>query len=131
MLIEENKSEIKRLINLIAEAAHEINKAYCQAIGDESQVPWDSAPEWQKKSARQGVMFHLTNPSATPESSHQKWLEEKARDGWKYGDVKCAEKKEHPCFLPYSELEQEQRAKDYIFKQAVNSISVILQEASE
>lgn len=103
-------------VNKVAEIAHEINRAYCAAIGDNSQVPWANAPEWQRESASQGVHFHLAHPGASPEASHESWLAEKERDGWKYGPVKDAEKREHPCFVPYCELPAEQRAKDYLFK---------------
>lgn len=102
-------------IEQIAKVAHEINRAYCQAIGDDSQYPWRDAPEWQRKSAIAGVKFHFDNPDATPSASHENWLAEKERDGWKYGPVKDAEKKEHPCFVPYDQLPAEQRAKDYLF----------------
>ena len=49
-------------------------------------------------------------------------MKQKEADGWKYGEVKDADKKEHPCMIPYEELPVEQRAKDYIFKQIVNSL---------
>ena len=101
--------------NQIAIIAHEVNRSYCQSHGDFSQPPWDDAPEWQKESAVNGVRFHRENPDSTPEQSHEKWLEEKADNGWKYGPVKDAEKKEHPCFVPYDSLPVTQRAKDYIF----------------
>jgi len=34
----------------IARMCHQINKSYCEAIGDYSQVDWENAPEWQKQS---------------------------------------------------------------------------------
>jgi hypothetical protein len=76
---------------------------------------WELAPEWQRESAIKGVQFILDNPDAPPSASHDSWLEEKRRDGWKYGPVKDAEKKEHPCFVPYEELPLDQRRKDFIF----------------
>lgn len=99
-----------------AKIAHEVNRAYCQAIGDNSQPSWEETPEWQKDSAVAGAGFHLTNPDATPEQSHEAWLATKVEDGWKYGDVKDPEAKTHPCFKPYNELPESQRAKDYLFK---------------
>lgn len=105
----------------IAAIAHEANRAYCQAIGDHSQLPWDEAPDWQKDSAINGVLFHVANPDATPENSHESWLREKTEQGWKYGPVKDPEKREHPCCVPYSELPVEQRAKDYIFRAVVRA----------
>lgn len=112
----------------IAKVAHELNKAYCESIGDNSQPSWEDAPEWQKSSAITGVKFHLENPEASPSASHDSWLKQKEEEGWKYGEVKDPEKKEHPCFVPYEELPVEQRSKDYIFRQIVHSLKPCLME---
>lgn len=109
----------------IARVAHEANRAYCQSIGDNSQVCWDEAPEWQRNSAINGVLFHIANPDATPENSHESWMREKAADGWKYGAVKDAEKKEHPCFTAYANLPVAQRAKDYLFRAVIHSLVAV------
>lgn len=106
----------------IAMMCHAINAAYCQAMGDDSQSTWDDAPDWQKKSAIAGVEMHLANPDATPEQSHEYWYKVKEAEGWKYGEVKDMEKKEHPCFLPYEELPDEQKAKDYLFRTTVHLV---------
>jgi hypothetical protein len=106
----------------IARVCHEVNRAYCQSIGDFSQPSWDEAPEWQRKSAVNGVQFHIDNPEALPSASHDKWLEEKRRDGWKYGAVKNPDTKEHPCFVLYEQLPVEQRAKDFIFTAIVREL---------
>lgn len=107
-------------LETIARAVHEINRAYCEALGDHSQPVWESAPDWQKQSARNGVAFHLANPSAGPDHSHNEWLKEKRETGWKYGPVKNPEIKEHPCFVPYEQLPTEQKAKDYLFRAVVH-----------
>ena len=100
----------------VAKLCHSVNKAYCESLGDLTQQVWDEAPEWQKQSAIRGVEFHFVNKNATPEDSHDSWMKQKASEGWKFGPVKNAEAKEHPCFLPYKELPVNQRAKDYVFK---------------
>lgn len=107
---------------LIARVAHEINRAYCASLGDNSQPEWDDAPDWQRGSALAGVQMHLRNPDATPEQSHESWLAEKLAQGWKYGATKDAEKKEHPCCVPYAELPPEQKAKDYLFRGTVHAL---------
>lgn len=104
----------------IAKVCHEANRAYCQAIGDDSQAPWEQAPDWQKESAVKGVEFHLSGDH-DPSASHQSWYDEKKADGWIYGPVKDVEKKEHPCMVAYSQLPKEQQAKDYIFRAVVHS----------
>lgn len=113
-------------IENIAKVAHEINKAYCESIGDNSQTSWEDAPDWQKSSAINGVQFHIDNPDASPSASHEKWMKQKQEEGWKYGPVKDAEKKEHNCYLPYDELPVEQRSKDFLFKQTVHSLKQYL-----
>lgn len=106
----------------IAQVAHEINRAYCIAMGDDSQLEWSEAPQWQKDSAVLGVEFHIDNPDAEPEASHENWAREKHANGWVYGEVKNPEKKEHPCMVPFKYLPMEQQAKDYLFRQVVHSL---------
>lgn len=110
---------------LIALVAHEINRAYCASLGDDSQPAWGEAPEWQQQSCLAGVDMHLANPDATPENSHESWLVDKLADGWVYGQVKNAEKKEHPCCVPYDELPPEQKSKDYLFRAVVHALKDI------
>ncbi len=112
----------------IAEVCHEANKILCESLGDKSQVAWDLAPNWQRNSAIDGVKFNLENPHAPASASHDSWLREKQSTGWKYGEIKDAEKKEHPCFVPYDELPPEQQAKDHLFKGIVSSLSMLLSD---
>lgn len=111
-------------IDIIAAAivCHEVNGAYCLALGDTSQVPWADAPQWQRESAVKGVQFIIDNPDAPPSASHESWLAEKEKDGWTYGEVKNPQAKTHPCFVPYDQLPVEQRAKDYIFGAIVRTM---------
>lgn len=103
----------------IAELCHEVNRAYCQSIGDNSQPAWELAPQWQKDSAIAGVKMHLAEHK-TPEESHAAWMAHKASDGWVYGPVKDPDAKTHPCMVAYDELPQEQRSKDYLFRAVVH-----------
>ena len=107
----------------IAKICHEANRAYCQAIGDFSQVPWDDAPDWQRESAIKGVELHLSNPDAGPEASHESWSAEKLSTGWVYGPVKDIEKKEHPCLVLFKDLLVEQQMKDVLFRNIVRSFA--------
>jgi hypothetical protein len=104
---------------MCAQLAHEMNRAYCLALGDDSQESWEDAPEWQRDSARAGVILKLDDPTTTPEQSHESWLAQKKADGWTYGVVKDVEKKEHPCFVPYDQLPLAQKAKDFLFLASV------------
>lgn len=106
----------------IARICHEVNRSYCEAIGDFSQVPWEEAPKWQKESAIQGVLAHIENPDMTPEMSHEAWMGVKAREGWVYGPRKDEEKKEHPCMVPYHALRADQQVKDHLFRSLVHAM---------
>lgn len=106
----------------IARVCHEANRAYCEALGDHSQVAWEVAPKWQQSSAINGVHFILNHLDAAPSASHESWLKEKIDDGWTYGILKDPVAKTHPCCVPYDELPIEQRAKDYIFGAIVRAM---------
>ena len=112
----------------IARVCHEANKGLCDAQGDFSQCTWENAPDWQKESAVKGVEFNIENPDAPASASHDSWLAEKEATGWKYGEIKDADKKEHPCFVPYDELPDEQKAKDHLFKGIVASLSSFIEK---
>lgn len=111
----------------IARTCHEANRAYCMALGDNSQPSWDKAPKWQKDSAINGVEFHLANPGADDSASHENWYKEKLADGWVYGPKKDPEKKEHPCMVPFKELPPEQQAKDRLFRAVVHALKDLLE----
>lgn len=106
----------------IAVLCHELNRAYCDLLGDTSQPAWDQAPDWQKDSAIAGVEHALAG-DRSPRQTHESWLAQKEADGWKYGPVKDAEKKEHPCFVPYDELPDAQKLKDTLFLAVVDAVS--------
>lgn len=109
-------------VEAITRVCHEANRAYCASIGDLSQPAWDEAPEWQRSSAMNGVRGHLDGTITSPRESHEAWLAEKAATGWTYGPVKDAEKKEHPCFVPYDELPVVQQRKDALFAAVVGAL---------
>ena len=62
----------------------------------------------------------MFNPDSPPGRSHDEWLKTKEADGWSYGPARDAEKKEHPCFVPYHQLPLEQQLKDSIFASVVD-----------
>lgn len=107
----------------IAAVCHEANRMYCTVTGDRSQPEWYDAPEWQKISAVQGVQTLIADPSLTPEQMHQNWMAFKLRDGWTYGLIKDAEKKQHPCMVEYSALPEVQKMKDHLFHAIVKTLA--------
>jgi hypothetical protein len=106
----------------IARVAHEVNRAYCEALGDASQLKWEDAPQWQRDSAMLGVILHTNNPDAGPQASHESWMSEKLAEGWVYGEIKNPDKKEHPCMVEFNKLPREQQVKDFLFRGVVHAL---------
>lgn len=113
-------------IEQIARICHEAIKGLCDAYNDYSQNNWNASPEWQKESAIQAVKFHLENPEADADATHVAWMNDKIDAGWKYGPVKDADKREHPCIADFKSLPQEQQAKDILFKSIVHALKDLL-----
>ena len=111
----------------IARIAHSANKSYCECLGDDSQLDWVLAPNWQKESVINGVEFRLKNRNGTAEENHNNWLKLKREQGWKYGVKKNIDKKEHPCFIPYDSLPELQKVKDVLFINIVDCLKEFLE----
>lgn len=116
----------REAIEFGARLTHEVNRAYCAALGDHAQAAWDDAPEWQKESVREGVVAVVSGYAASPEEQHEAWMEHKRADGWVYGEAKDAERKTHPCMVPYADLPPAQRAKDYLFRGALRGAGLLV-----
>jgi hypothetical protein len=100
------------LIRQIAHICHEANRAWCEENADFSQPVWSDAPIWQIDSAIAGVKFHLANPNAGDDASHNSWMAHKLADGWKWGPNKDPDLKLHPCIVPFTQLPWNQQKKD-------------------
>ncbi len=129
-----NAEQVKlspQAITAIAAACHAANAAFCRSLGDDSQPAWGDAPDWQVSSAINGVEFHLRNPDAGDAASHENWLKVKEAEGWKYGEKKDPEKKEHPCMVPFDKLPPEQQFKDALFRAIVHGTAPLLAPLEE
>lgn len=119
------------VIEGIAKICHETNRVYCQNGGDNSQVAWEKAPQWQKDTMMNGVRFVIDNQHAPASANHDSWMAQKLADGWKYGEVKDEKKKEHPCIVPYEQLPLEQQLKDSLFRSIVLSFAGIFYDREQ
>ena len=115
-------SQDEKVTERIAKVCHEANRAYCIALQDYSQKPWDEASVEQRNSCMDGVRMHIENPGATASASHTNWMRRKLDEGWTLGPDKSEELKTHPCLVPFAELPVEQQAKDFIFKAIVHAM---------
>ncbi len=106
----------------IAEVAHEINRAYCRAIGDPIKPSWNEGTEQQRQSLIKGVMFQLTNPKSSPGDSHAEWLSHKTASGWRYGETYSEIAMTHPDLVSFDRLPIAQQAKDHLFIAVVRQL---------
>ena len=114
----------------IAAMCHRVNKAICEAAGDQSQPTWENAPDWQKTSCIDGVLNALLNSPQSPEQNHKNWVDFKLADGWVRGDIKDPVRKTHPCLVPFVDLPLEQKIKDYVFLAVVEGMASLLPEVT-
>jgi hypothetical protein len=109
----------------IAQVCHTANREL-QIIQADPTIPvselWEVLDEETKRSAIDGVQFHLDNPDVTPEDSHNNWCEFKEENGWTYGPIKDETKKEHPLLVEYSELPESQQIKGSLFAAIVKAL---------
>lgn len=106
----------------IAHVAHNANAALCDTQGDQSQLEWVDAPNWQKESAIAGVRAIRNGSVTEPRHAHEAWANQKFNDGWTYGLTKNPETKEHPCLVPFDQLPVEQQLKGHLFFAIVTTL---------
>jgi hypothetical protein len=105
----------------IAKIAHEVNRSYCEEIGDVVMPAWDECPIYHHNAYIAGVKSVLLGETTNPAEQHAAWMRDKLNDGWVFGAVKDAARKTHPCLVPYTELPQQQRTKDALFRTVVTA----------
>ena len=58
------------------------------------------------------------------QNAHDIWAKQRFDDGWKFGENRNDEKKEHPCLIPYENLPDSE--KEYDRNTAMETLKVIL-----
>ncbi len=109
-------------ITAIAVVCHQATKAWCELNGDTSIKNWNEAHDWQRDGCIAGVKFRLENPDSGIDASHNAWMAGKEADGWSYGEIKDADKKTHPCMVPYGQLPEYQRKNDAVFCGVIDAL---------
>ena len=113
-------------VAMIAMACHGANAAYAGSLGEKPAPPWDKMDEAHKQARCRDVLHIAENPDLGDEAAHKSWMEAKLKEGWVFGEQKDAEKKTHPCLVPYAELPKEQQFKDALFRAIVLSLAPVL-----
>jgi hypothetical protein len=111
------------LARKIAPVLHEALRQWARVNGELPAPPWQRAPKWMKESTAESALFVLENPGASSGAQHKQWMQQKKRDGWKYGPVKSAERKTHPMMVPFSRLPDFEKKKDALINALVGALS--------
>lgn len=61
---------------------------------------------------------------AMAKNVHEVWAQNRINEGWKYGDERNDELKQHPCLVPYEELPEVE--KDYDRNTAIGTLKLIM-----
>lgn len=119
------KEAVEDGVEKTARLCHEVNRRYCQGLGDNSQLPWDEMPLEHRAGLCAGVEAQLAaDCMLTGEQMHERWMTSKLDNGWTLGEKKDTEKKTHPNLKPYAELSGQERFKDALFSTIVRTIWV-------
>jgi len=111
------------LVDRIAEAAHEVNRAYCLYVTEDySQAPWEALPDDLKNSTRNGVRAVADDPRLSLVQCHNLWMKQKVKEGWIYDPHKNYLERKHPNIVEYERLPLEQRVKDALFGTIVRTM---------
>ncbi|KVZ18615.1 hypothetical protein WT88_29475 [Burkholderia stagnalis] len=101
-------------VTQIARIAHEVNRAYCKSIGDDSHLPWGKASPAERDAAQMSVTAMMRG-FQTPEQIHEAWRKELALSGWAHGLRYDPAKKTHPHLVDYASLPLTMRTRDALF----------------
>lgn len=112
----------------IAAVASDVNAVYSGLANtnEPPKPPFEECSDEHKNSMFRGVLLHWQNPHVSPQENHDKWLEQKKKDGWTYGPAFDSVRKEHPAMLPFAELPIETQVKNMIFPSVVKALFRLL-----
>lgn len=110
-------------IESISRTVHEAIRAWAMAHGQTDIPAWDVAEPWMQTSTRQSVQDVLHDKNMSGQTQHEHWVEQKMKDGWRYGPVKDPDQRTHPLLVPYEDLPDYERRKDQLVVAIVKALA--------
>ena len=99
---------------LVGERAFHLINVMRSIDPDDVVEKWEDITESRREQMYRIIDFVIYNPEISPMMMHDKWMEEKLKDGWKYGEKTDRSRKIHSLIVPYDRLDKFQKAKDAI-----------------
>lgn len=118
----------KRDLERIARTAHEVNRAYCQELGEDAHPEWSLIAGDEREQVRVAVRCVLDGTYVSLEDQHEAWKERRLAAGWTWGPIKDVADKKSPALVSWERLPEEQRAKCAIFRAVCVEVEHILME---
>lgn len=94
-----------------AQAIHEVNNLYCEAMADKKSPEWKDLTEVQRQGCIKAAYEVIVNKRSS-RWLHGEWMRCRKAEGWTYSKVKDFKRKKSPCLIPYAELPEWQRRKE-------------------
>ena len=109
------------MIEQIAKTVHAIHRAYCLEMGIPTQPKWEDVDDSHKEVVYVSIKDILKGSIKSVEESHNKFIESKYAQGWRFGEVYSIKDKLNPRMVDFSRLTIEQRVKEKLFFECVSS----------
>jgi len=95
----------------VGRIVHEGQRAFCCATGDPYHVEWDNVSGTRYNNTMLDVLWMSNNPYLTAKELHVLWMDYRTSLGWSYGEKRSDALKQHPCLLPWNDLDSIERCK--------------------
>lgn len=105
----------------IAQVCWEADRALRTTQGEDPLPPWSAATSDVRYPMLLGVRKVLAGH--TPEELHERWVSQRALEGWTYGEVEDADAKVSDLMVDYTMLPQEQKARDALVVAIVQGLA--------
>ncbi len=116
------------LVELMAKAIHEIRRDLTAVQPEPSKIdkwaalPWDELPDIYQKVEVAVVAFRFSDPGADSRSSHQTWMNQLIKSGYKWGEKNSIVDKTHSFLVPYDQLPYEKRLGNAIIDSVMKNL---------
>lgn len=98
-----------------------------ETLSDGFGTTWELLPKWKKGRHIMLVELAINNDEIMPEEIHEKWIEFKTLDGWKYDFTYNREAKTSPNLLAFPDLPTIVKAKTFLFLSQINVLRHFLE----
>ena len=109
-------------LSKVARIIHSLVREYNFLVYGENypnSAKWKDLSEEFTISLKNAIINESNRPSISNQLSHSRWMRDRKNQGWKYSEVLDREKKLHPNLVPYKDLPNSEKFKDFLFKNLV------------